>query len=70
VAFDFYQRKIPGPLEHLVQERADNSEIHNLLAARMEVTASPFPHDVQDKEAINKYQQMYVAAIALPHILQ
>ncbi len=64
MAFDLCQRHISRQLAQLVQERAVYSKAHNLLGARMEVTASSFPQDVQDNQAINEYQQVYSAAIA------
>jgi hypothetical protein len=36
----------------------------------MEVIAPPFPQDIEDDQVTNEYQQMNLAAKALPHILQ
>jgi hypothetical protein len=50
-------------------KRADNIKVHHFLGPWSKATMSPFAQDVQDNQAVHKYQQMYLAALALLHIL-
>jgi len=36
----------------------------------MEVAAPPFHQNVEDNQAVNKYQQVYLVSVALPHVSQ
>ncbi len=74
MAFDNQQcdNQVPGPLMQLIDEWADNSEVYNLFWVGMEVTGPPFPQNVQDNQAVYKYQQLEVnmVPIAALHVVQ
>ncbi len=70
MAFDFRQCDIPGRLAQLMDQWVDTSEVYNLFGVGTEVTAPPFPQNVQDNQADHEYQQVNMVSIAAPHVLQ